>query len=68
MVEAADNTAMLYELKVGMTCEGCSGAIERIFGHMKDEISSTKCDIPSQQVLVVGKDGLDLVKILEPWS
>ena len=24
---------MVYELKVGMTCGGCSGAIERILGN-----------------------------------
>ena len=29
MVETA---TMVYELKVGMTCGGCSGAIERILG------------------------------------
>ena len=34
----------------------------------KIEISSIKCDIPSGQVLVVGKDGLDLVEYLKAWS
>ena len=27
-----DAGVMVYELKVGMTCTGCSGAIERILG------------------------------------
>ncbi len=58
---------MVYELKVGMTCEGCSGAIERILG-AKDEISKVECDIPGQKVLVEGKDGLDIEEMLKMWS
>ena len=29
-----DAGTMVYELRVGMTCEGCSGAIERILGRV----------------------------------
>ena len=57
----------MYELKVGMTCGGCSGAIERIFGKCED-ITSTTCDLETGQVLVEGKDGLDLVEMLSKWS
>jgi copper chaperone CopZ len=39
-----DSGAMVYELKVGMTCGGCSGAIERIFGKC-EQITSTVCNI-----------------------
>ena len=58
---------MVYELRVGMTCEGCSGAIERILGE-KSEISSVQCDIPAQKVLIEGQDGLDIVEMLRMWS
>ena len=30
MVQAGET--MVYELRVGMTCDGCSGAIDRILG------------------------------------
>ena len=61
------SAAVVYELRVGMTCEGCSGAIERILGG-KDEITSVSCDIPAQKVLVEGQDGLDIVEMLRMWS
>ena len=35
----------VYELNVGMTCEGCSGAIKRILGKV-DSIKEIDCDIP----------------------
>ena len=34
MVESAG--LMVYELKVGMTCGGCSSAIEKILGKCED--------------------------------
>ena len=58
---------MIYELKVGMTCDGCSGAVTRIL-NAKPEISSVQCDIAAQKVLVEGQDGLDLVEMLKLWS
>ena len=64
MVESGKTT--VYELKVGMTCEGCSGAVERILGK-KSEIKEVKCDIPSGQVIVKGEDGLDIVEMLRKW-
>lgn len=58
---------MVYELKVGMTCGGCSGAIERIFGKC-EQITKTTCDLETGQVLVEGADGLDLEEMLSKWS
>ena len=58
---------MVYELRVGMTCEGCSGAIERILGGVA-EITSVQCDIAAQKVLVEGADNLDIVEMLKAWS
>ena len=49
MVDSADKQTPthLYELKVGMTCGGCSSAIERIC-NKKSEISEVKCDVEAQ--------------------
>ena len=65
MVQAGET--MVYELRVGMTCDGCSGAIDRILG-AKPEISSVQCDVAAQKVLVEGIDGLDIVAMLQMWS
>ena len=65
MVESGSGT-MLYELKVGMTCDGCSSAIEKIFGKCED-ITEVNCDVAAQKVLVKGKDGLDLEAMLKKW-
>lgn len=56
-----------YELKVGMTCGGCSAAVERILGK-SDQISKISCDVEAQQVLVEGTDGIDLCEMLQKWS
>ena len=66
MVEKSTPTH-LYELKVGMTCGGCSAAIERILGK-NNQISKIGCDVEAQQVLVEGTDGLDLCEMLKKWS
>jgi copper chaperone len=60
-------STMIYELKVGMTCGGCSGAVERIFGKC-DKITKVTCDVETKQVLVEGADGLDLEEMLAKWS
>ena len=65
MVDAS--ATMVYELRVGMTCGGCSAAIQRILGS-KPEISSVHCDVDTKQVLVEGQDGLDIVEMLRLWS
>ena len=58
--------SVVYELKVGMTCEGCSGAVTRILSKV-DGISDIKCDLATGQVLVQGVDGLDIVELLSKW-
>lgn len=68
MVESAKATPThLYELKVGMTCGGCSSAVERIL-NKNANISKVTCDVEKMQVLVEATDGLDLVEMLTKWS
>ena len=36
-----------------MTCEGCSGAVERVLGKLKGQgVDSVSIDLPANQVLV----------------
>ncbi len=63
MVEEA---LFVYELNVGMTCGGCSGAVERIFGK-EPKIKKVTCDVENKKVTVEGEDGLDLIAMLQKW-
>ena len=68
MVDSGKEAAThLYELKVGMTCGGCSSAVERIL-NKNSKITKVSCDVAAQQVLVEGADGLDLCELLKKWS
>ena len=60
MVESG---AVVYELDVGMTCGGCSGAIERILGKVEG-ISKVECNLDTKKVYVHGVDGLEIVPML----
>ncbi|KAL7108017.1 hypothetical protein ACP275_06G089100 [Erythranthe tilingii] len=42
------------ELKVGMSCQGCVGAVKRVLGKMEG-VESFDIDIEKQKVTVVGK-------------
>lgn len=45
--------AQVLEFEVAMTCEGCSGAIERILGRMKDKgVEKVEIDLASKKVFV----------------
>ena len=66
MVDAS--ATMVYELRVGMTCGGCSSAIQRILGSKPGknfysilsqaficlEITKVHTDVATKQVLVEG--------------
>ena len=64
MVEA--NQLMVYELEIGMTCDGCSNAVKKILGKCED-ISEVTCEWETKKCTAVGKDGLDLVEMLSKW-
>ncbi|ENN77039.1 hypothetical protein HUJ04_011538 [Dendroctonus ponderosae] len=44
--------AQVHEYKVAMTCEGCSGAVERVLNKQKDKIEHFDIDLKAQQVKV----------------
>ena len=57
----------VYELNVGMTCDGCSGAIKRILGKV-ESIKEVDCDIPNRKVTVKATaDDLDIAEMLAKW-
>ncbi|KAE9451276.1 hypothetical protein C3L33_16823, partial [Rhododendron williamsianum] len=47
-------------LKVGMSCEGCSGAVRRVLGKM-DGVESYDIDMKEQKVTVIGNVQPDAV-------
>ncbi|XP_026278841.1 copper transport protein ATOX1 [Frankliniella occidentalis] len=46
-------SAQVHEFKVEMTCEGCSGAVERVLGKLKGQgVDAVQIDLPGQLVSV----------------
>lgn len=57
-----------YEFKVGMTCDGCKGAITRILGKVEG-VQVVTCDVDSKQLLVKSANGHQVVAdSLAKWS
>ncbi|XP_022906228.2 copper transport protein ATOX1 [Onthophagus taurus] len=53
-----------HEYRVEMTCDGCSGAVERVLNKIKDKgIEKVDIDMAEQKVLV--KTSLSAQEILE---
>ncbi|XP_065577644.1 ninjurin-2-like isoform X4 [Artemia franciscana] len=43
----------IHEFKVAMSCEGCSGAVERVLGKLKGQgVNNVDIDLPGQKVYV----------------
>ncbi|CAB3379601.1 Hypothetical predicted protein [Cloeon dipterum] len=54
----------VHEFTVEMTCEGCSGAVERVLGKLKDKgVDKVEISLEKQQVLVTSS--LDADSLLE---
>ncbi|KAF7264913.1 hypothetical protein GWI33_021929 [Rhynchophorus ferrugineus] len=53
----------VHEFKVAMTCEGCSGAVERVLGKHKDKIENVDISLADQKVKV--KTILPATEVLE---
>ncbi len=57
-----------FEFKVGMTCDGCKGAVSRILGKIP-QVSSFEADVEAQRVTVKGTSGqLDPDLVLDKLS
>ncbi len=59
----------LYEFHVGMTCEGCSNAINKLMSTEK-YVTSYEMSVPEQWLKVVGPDGIDqqVLARLTKWA
>mmetsp|Transcript_8218 Transcript_8218/g.8136 ORF Transcript_8218/g.8136 Transcript_8218/m.8136 type:complete len:80 (+) Transcript_8218:70-309(+) len=60
----------ITEIRAGMTCSGCSGAITRILSKTNG-VESIECDIDKKQVLVHHSDAVtadQLVEKLKNWA
>ena len=66
MVEAAGGDLYVYELKVEMVCGACSNAVKKVLNKC-DDITEVTCEWESGKCIAVGKDGLDLVAMLQKW-
>ncbi|CAD7963773.1 unnamed protein product [Amoebophrya sp. A120] len=66
---ASGDDDMVVEFKVGMTCEGCSGAVTRILTKLEN-VSKVDCNIETKQVLVTGKalDAQLMLEKLQKWG
>ncbi|XP_065333262.1 uncharacterized protein Atox1 [Cloeon dipterum] len=54
----------VHEFTVVMTCEGCSGAVEKVLGKLKDKgVDKVEISLEKQQVLVTSS--LDADSLLE---
>ncbi|XP_060530684.1 uncharacterized protein LOC132704599 [Cylas formicarius] len=58
--------AQVHQYKVTMTCEGCSGAVQRVLEKHKDRIENFDISLKDQQVKVKtnlsAEDVLELIK------
>jgi len=55
---------------VGMTCEGCAGACQRILGKV-DGVSDVKTDVANKSVIVIADEKVSsefLLGKLQKWS
>lgn len=41
-----------HEFKVEMTCTGCSGAVERVLGKLKEKVEKVDIDLDNKKVFV----------------
>ncbi|XP_055536824.1 copper transport protein ATOX1 [Wyeomyia smithii] len=41
-----------YEFKVEMTCTGCSGAVEKVLGKLKEKVEKVDIDLDNKKVFV----------------
>ena len=58
---------VVYELKVEMVCGSCSQAVKRILDKCEDLTEVPEIEWETQKVIAKGKDGLDLVAMLQKW-
>jgi copper chaperone CopZ len=68
-MDSSNTESFLYEFHVGMTCEGCSNAINKLMSSEK-YVTSYELSVPEQWLKVVGADGIDqqVMARLTKWA
>ena len=63
------SSSYLYEFHVGMTCDGCSNAINKLMSTEK-YVTSYELSVPEQWLKVVGPDGIQdqIIARLTKWA
>lgn len=60
----------IYTFYVGMTCEGCSNAINKLMGSESSYVDNYEISLPEKTLKVVGGDGIEtrIMERLTKWA
>lgn len=69
-MESSDAKTYLYEFHVGMTCEGCSNAINKLMSSEGAYVQSYEVNLPEKKLFVRGADGIEqrVLDRLTKWA
>jgi copper chaperone CopZ len=70
MVDTASEKKFLHLFHVGMTCSGCSNAIDKLLSSEKSYVDSYEISLEDKTLKVVGKDGIEqqVLARLTKWA
>ena len=68
-MEISNDKTFLYEFHVGMTCEGCSNAINKLMS-TQTVVKSYELSLPDKTLKLVGPDGIEqqIMDRLTKWA
>lgn len=69
-MDSSSDKKFVYLFHVGMTCEGCSNAINKLMGTESSYVDSFEVSLPEKTLKVVGGDGIEqrVMDRLTKWA
>jgi copper chaperone CopZ len=69
-MEGTADKKYIYTFHVGMTCEGCSNAINKLMGTESSYVDSFEISLPDKTLKVIGGDGIEqrVIDRLTKWA
>jgi copper chaperone CopZ len=69
-METAQDKKFVYIFHVGMTCEGCSNAINKLMGTESSYVDNFEVSLPDKTLKVIGGDGIEqrVIDRLTKWA
>lgn len=69
-MDSSDSKTYLYEFFVGMTCEGCSNAINKLMSTETAYVQSYEINLADKKLFVKGADGIEqrVLDRLTKWA